>query len=233
MEIGCGRGILTQELSKKVKQLIVIEIDKDCIEATQEELKDHQNITFINKDFIRSDLTTIDEKPYQIIANIPYHISAKIVQKIIVQQKDITRAILMVQKEFAEKLIAKPNQKDYTPLSLYSQYHLDIKKLFNVSKNCFYPIPKVESCVIELTPRSTPLFGDIDEELLFKLIKGGFWGKRKFLVNSLQKNPYIKLSKEIENAPLFQKNPTLRAANLSLADYYELLSYSIQSVITQ
>lgn len=213
LEIGCGKGILTKELIKLTKQLTVVELDDKWLSYTQQIVP---NATFIHQDILKLDPTTLPY-PMKIIANIPYYLSAKFIKWIIQYSHVFSQNIIMVQKEFSEKLTAKENHEFYTPLSIYSQFYLVIEPLFKVSKHCFSPTPKVDSAVIRITPRKKPLF-DVDETLFFKIVRSTFWGKRKPIQSALKKSPY--LEKPILSVP--DQFGKLRGENLSIAEFYEL-----------
>ena len=158
LEIGCGEGILSKPLAKKIRHLTIVELDKVCIDTTQETCKDLDNITYIHKDILKTNLSKLYPHPYYIIANIPYYLSAKLIQHMVAHRKQLKRSTIMVQKEFAAKLVADTGKKQHTSLTLYTRFYFEVKLLFNVSKTCFNPIPKIDSSVIQLTPRKTPLF---------------------------------------------------------------------------
>jgi len=221
VEIGCGAGILTQALATKSKTLYVYEIDKTWLEHTQNELKEYSNIHYIHQDVLKQSFEAIPDASFKIVANIPYYISAKILKLLITNRSRFTQATLMVQKEFAQKLVAPPGDNLYTSLSLYTSFHLEIKTLFTVSKNSFKPVPKVDSMVIQVTARDQPLY-DVDETLFFNIIRSAFWGRRKTLINCLSKSPYLSLDPDFINAPFLKNNPKQRGENLSLEDFHTL-----------
>jgi len=213
LEVGCGKGILTKELVKITKDLTVVELDEKWLSYTKQLVP---NARFIHQDILKLDPTTLPY-PMKIVANIPYYLSAKFIKWIIQYSPVFPQNIIMVQKEFSEKLTAKANHPFYTPLSIYSQFHLVMEPLFNVSKHCFSPTPKVDSTVIRITPRKKPLF-NVDEAFFFKIVRSTFWGKRKPIQSALKKSPY--LEKPILAVPdSFGK---LRGENLSIAEFYEL-----------
>ncbi|WP_322959335.1 16S rRNA (adenine(1518)-N(6)/adenine(1519)-N(6))-dimethyltransferase RsmA [Mycoplasmopsis cynos] len=145
IEIGPGRGALTKELLKKVKFLTAYEIDVDMVEILKKEISS-EKFELINKDFLKVDLSEI--KPSIIIANIPYYITSDILFKIFEYREKIKTAILMVQKEVAERIVALNNTSEYSKLSVSSQYLADVKVEFLVPSKCFVPKPKVDSAII-------------------------------------------------------------------------------------
>jgi 16S rRNA (adenine1518-N6/adenine1519-N6)-dimethyltransferase len=223
IEIGCGHGAMTGPISQKVNTLDVVEIDEKCIATTREKLPEvTKNITFHHADILEIDLQALLHPQSKVIGNIPYYISAKIIKKLMTcLNRKFSFSVLMVQKEFAKKLRAQPGDDDYTSLTIYVQNFFDCDYGFTVSKNCFSPIPKVDSAVIKLTPKQTPLISELDH-LYFKIINSAFWGRRKPLVSALKKSPYLNVSGDISTVPFFTKNPTIRGERLSAQEFYEV-----------
>lgn len=128
----------------------------------------------------------------------------------------------MVQKEFASKLVAKPGNALYTSFSVYTSAYFDVDYLFNVSRNCFYPVPNVDSAVIRLTPSPKPIPGNVDD--FFAMVHSGFWGRRKPLKSALSKSPYIIVDPQFKECLFFTQNPTIRAESVSLDTFIQLFS---------
>ena len=220
VEIGCGEGVLTIELAKKAKHVIVVEIDEKCIRKTKETTADFSNITFVHQDILTFDFSTINEPTLKVVANIPYYISAKIMKVIIANRTIISEVVLMIQKEFAEKLMATPGMDTYTSLTLYTQYFFEFYSGFHVSRTCFKPIPAVDSRVIKFCPRENVT----DDLELENVIRSGFWGRRKPLISALKKSPYLSLDKvKLKEVPFFKEKPLIRAEVLCLAEFQFIL----------
>ncbi|MBN4083585.1 16S rRNA (adenine(1518)-N(6)/adenine(1519)-N(6))-dimethyltransferase RsmA [Mycoplasma sp. CSL10137] len=181
VEIGPGRGALTKELVKESKHVIAFEIDQDMVNVIQNEIKSH-NLTLVHEDFLKSDLSSIEKS--KVIANIPYYITTDILFKIFEHRDIFSEAILMVQKEVAERIVAKENSKEYSKLSLSSQFLANTKIEFIVPKNAFSPAPKVDSAIISLK-----FYDNIDNSTwnLYKdFFKLCFNNRRKKLITSLK-----------------------------------------------
>jgi 16S rRNA (adenine1518-N6/adenine1519-N6)-dimethyltransferase len=219
VEIGCGDGDLSETISQKVKQLIIIELDPICIEKTKERLGDLPNVTYVLNDVLETDLSELVDGPVKIVANIPYYISAKIVKWVIQYRDSVKFAQLMFQKEFSDKLIAVPSTKMYTSLSVYTNYFLDISFKYHVPRECFKPIPKVDSSVLHLCPRAT--VEEIDESF-FNMVRAGFHNRRKKFLNTLKKNPYVTFKSEVSESPWFKSDPNLRVETLGIDDLKKL-----------
>ncbi|RAP31530.1 ribosomal RNA small subunit methyltransferase A [Candidatus Marinamargulisbacteria bacterium SCGC AG-343-D04] len=219
VEIGCGDGILTEALVSKVKQLTVIELDPVCIEKTRDRLGVSDDIEWIHKDVLKVDFSLL-QSPLRVVANIPYYLSSKLIQQFVRYKSCFRDMTIMVQKEFALKCIAKPGQKEYTSLSVYTQSHFDIDVLFDISKRCFQPVPKVDSTMIRLRPQHKY---DLLNLPFFELIvKASFWGKRKKIQTALLKNPFVSFDQRLKELSFIVEYGHKRADQLSLDDYVEL-----------
>jgi 16S rRNA (adenine1518-N6/adenine1519-N6)-dimethyltransferase len=216
LEIGPGQGALTKNLAGFCKNYIAVEIDKNITESLKEKFGDKGKI--LNEDFLKYDLTKI-KKPIKIIGNLPYNIASEILFKLFDNREKIQSAVLMVQKEFARRLVSSPNSKEYGIMSVQTQVFSKPKILFNVPPTVFFPKPKVESSVIKLD------FSKNDYELLsrdsFKiLVRTAFGKRRKTLKNSL-KDLFEKIGLDFDELDLFF-NFSKRAENLCVADYVRL-----------
>ena len=234
LEIGPGNGALTRCLSDRANHVVAVEIDKSLIPLLKSNLKDYQNVSIINADFLNYDFQNIiNEFPVganniKVVANLPYYITSPIINNLL-QNPYISAMTLMVQKEVAERIVAEPNGKDYGILTLACNYFSNTEMLMVVSKECFFPKPKVDSAVVHFKKHDefigTKLVSSLNEtyEKLFKLIKASFAQRRKKLLNSLTNAGYDKETLVTAFSKLnFDEN--VRAENLSLNDYKNLLS---------
>lgn len=262
LEIGPGNGALTRCLSDRAKYVVTVEIDKTLIPLLNSNLKEYKNVSIINADFLNLDFQEIINifienvatlfdtdsvntkfcKPIKVVANLPYYITSPIIQNLL-QNKYISEMTLMVQKEVAERIVAIPGNRDYGVLTLACNYFADTKMIMIVSKDCFYPKPKVDSAVVHFKKHSIGTNADIvvanadivgakhcepetfdpNYEKLFKLIKASFSERRKKLINSLINAGYNKdLLLSAFSKLNFDEN--IRAENLSLDDYKNLLN---------
>lgn len=206
-EIGTGIGTLTSALSPLVKKVISIEKDEKLIPILHESLAPYNNINVIFQDVMNYDLINFfqesnrnREKVEKIVGNLPYYISLPLIKKILELNKYIKLAILLVQKEVGERLIAKVGSKEYGILSLATQYYSLPEKIHLVPPSVFYPPPKVNSMLISLKIHSELPVKINDEKLFFNIIKASFQQRRKNLINSLSNYFRDKIKKtEIEN----------------------------------
>lgn len=180
LEIGPGKGIITKLLAARAKKVIAIELDKNLFNNLKQSLPD--NVKLINEDAVKVDFNTLP-KFNKIVSNLPFQISSPITFKIL--DYDFNLAILIYQKEFADRMTAIPGNKDYSRLTVGVYYKARCKTLEAIPKSCFKPQPKVDSSIIKLTPRRLPPFSVFDEKLFFSLTKNLFNHRRKKIKNIL------------------------------------------------
>ena len=218
IEIGPGSGALTKELVKKDCDVICFEIDTRLKEKL--ESIDSNRLKIVFEDFLKVNLDNyIDYDKYNhifFVGNLPYYITTAIINKIVEESKPY-QIIIMIQKEVADRFNAKPSTKQYGSLSVFLQYNFDIEKVCNVSKNCFEPIPKVDSSVLKLI--SNRKYKANNEDKLYKLIKDAFKQKRKNLRNNLKNYDLERI-----NIILSKNNKNLmsRAEELTVEEFVEI-----------
>ncbi|HET8669819.1 MAG TPA: 16S rRNA (adenine(1518)-N(6)/adenine(1519)-N(6))-dimethyltransferase RsmA [Candidatus Saccharimonadales bacterium] len=218
LEIGPGPGTLTEELVHSAKRVIAVEFD----EALARELPARvpaDNLQVVSQDILTFDLTTLPPG-YKVVANIPYYLTSKLLRTLCENTNHFSKAAILIQKEVAERVAARPG--DMSLLSVSVQYYCETSLGSVVPARLFSPPPKVDSQILMLTFRETPLFPDIDSKLFFKVVKAGFSQRRKTLLNSLSGG--LHLDRERTTALLNAAGivPHIRAQNLSLEDWYRL-----------
>lgn len=236
IEIGPGLGNLTVYLLQTDSYCLLIEIDKNMIDILNDrfELK-KEKYTLINNDVLELNLDEIVEdlekklnkkfEKVKVVANLPYYITTPIIFKLLQDSKKINDIIVMVQKEVAERMVAKNNTKDYGILTLMIEY-MGIGKIeFIVDKNSFIPAPDVTSAVISIHKQKR--FNVCDEKLLFNLIHLSFANRRKKMINSLQMNNFNNMTKkELESVFTALKiDFNVRAEQLPLESYIKIIEY--------
>ena len=186
LEIGAGFAELTKDLSNRVKRVIALEKDKRITHVLKSEvLKDINNIKIEESDFLKYRLRN---KFSKIVGNLPYYITTPIIERFLEPEfKGIGGIFIMVQREYANRMMAIPRSKDYSSLSCFVQYRMDIAKLMSISRYCFFPKPEVDSVFLKLNILRTPRVKVHDEDLLSNIIRCAFQQRRKTLVNSLSK----------------------------------------------
>lgn len=187
VEIGSGLGVVTSEIAKLVYHLIAIEVDKELLRISKDVLKPFDNITFVSKDILKTKLQELTlGRKYKIIGNLPYYITAPITEKILEAKDKPELAVLMVQKEVAERMAADPGTKKFGSFSVFVQYHAEVALNSLVSKSSFHPWPEVGSAIIVLKPHKTLKYQVKDEKLFFDIVHKAFQQRRKQLRNSLK-----------------------------------------------
>lgn len=185
IEIGPGKGALTKELKKKDSYIIAYEIDTDLV-TTLEKLE-NEKVKVIYKDIlttnIKEDINNINYSELYIVGNLPYYITTPIIEHIIKQNLVFKKFTIMVQKEVADRFMAKPKSRDYGYITLVLKYFFDTFKVCDVSKYSFNPVPKVESAVISFIPKVNKEKIDVDK--YFDFLKIIFRQKRKTLKNNV------------------------------------------------
>ena len=190
IEVGPGIGTLTREMGKVAENVVAIEIDKTLIPILKETLADLDNVEVVNEDILKVDVQgLINEKlnggPVKLVANLPYYITTPIVMKFLEEDIPVTDIVVMVQKEVADRMNAKPSTKDYGALSVAVQYYCDTEIVAKAPRHMFVPQANVDSIVIGLHVRDEKKYVVDNEEIFFKTVKASFGQRRKTLLNSL------------------------------------------------
>jgi len=219
LEVGPGTGNLTEYILKKnPKKIFVIEKDSNLVNLLNEKFSDKINI--LNKDILKFDLNNISKEKIIIFGNLPYNISTKILTQWITTPekfKCYKKLILMFQKEVADRILAKTNSRNYGRLSIISNWRLNIKKEFNISPQCFFPKPKVDSTLLSFVPKKE-FYYIKNPENLEKITRIFFNQRRKMI-----KNPLKQIFKNPEKVAVnFKLNLNLRPQNLSPLTYFNI-----------
>lgn len=227
IEIGAGVGVLTAELAKRAKKVVCVELDKRLLPVLDETLSDFDNVEIINDDILKIDLHRLIEEKFNgmrviVCANLPYYITSPVIMLLLESKLPIDSVTVMVQKEAGDRLCAEVGSRDAGAVTAAVNYYAEAQKLFNVSRGCFMPSPKVDSMVIKLTLRKEPLMQLSDEKKFFALIKAAFGQRRKTAVNSISSGMGIskdKVSAALEKAGFASD---VRAEKFSMEDFEKL-----------
>lgn len=200
IEVGPGIGTLTREMAQIAEKVVAVEIDKKLIPILGETLGDLDNIEVVNQDILKVDINKlVDEKlnggPVKLVANLPYYITTPIVMKFLEEEVPVSKIVVMVQKEVADRMKATPGGKDYGALSVAVQYYCEAEIVTKVPRTLFIPQPNVESTVIALTVHKSPKYDLRDKNLFFRVVKASFGKRRKTLLNALSSSD-LNLGKE-------------------------------------
>lgn len=219
LEIGPGIGTLTQGLLEAGAHVTAVELDKKLPAVLAETLKGYERFTLVPGDILKTDIRKImDNAPFKVVANLPYYITTPILLALFEQKLPITEAVTMVQKEVADRMVARPGSRAYGALSVAVQYHSRPEIVMKVSKRSFLPAPEVESAVIACRVRDVPAVRCRDEKMFFRVVKAAFGQRRKTLLNALTGTGRTK--EEIRAALLSAGiDETRRGETLSLEEF--------------
>lgn len=187
LEVGPGIGTLTQGLAQSGADVTAIELDRRLLEVLDTTLASYENVRIVHGDVLKLDVPTImNHKPFKVVANLPYYITTPIIMSLLESKLPIERLVVMVQKEVALRMVAKPGTKDYGALSVAVQYYTEPDIVLDVPPKSFLPAPAVTSSVIRCVLRDKPPVDVIDEKLFFRVVKAGFAQRRKTFANTMK-----------------------------------------------
>lgn len=230
VEIGPGIGVLTAEAAEYAGRVVAVEIDRNLIPILEETLGAYPNVTVINQDVLKTDLTEVVERyrgngGVKIIGNLPYYITTPIIMKILEDRVPADSITIMMQKEVADRIKAAPGSKTYGALSVAVQYYCTISQVAAVPKEVFVPQPKVDSSVLRLDIRKEHPVELIDEKMFFVCIKSGFGQRRKTLLNSLTGAAGLSKDAVREVLKAADIDPVRRAETLSLEEFAAIANH--------
>lgn len=226
LEVGPGLGTLTDALLRRSANVWTLEYDESLIPALLQKFADYDSARFRveHADVLRYDFGKLPSG-YKIVANIPYYLTSNLLRRICEAENHFSRAALLVQKEVAERVFARPGNMSL--LSVSVQFYCDVSLGMVVPAHLFTPPPKVDSQILILSYRVQPLFPDVDTKKFFQIVKAGFSERRKKLRSSLSGGLHISKQKAEELLNQAGIDPNLRAQALSLDDWHRL--YTVTS----
>lgn len=230
IEIGPGEGALTEALADEAGRVIAIELDERLIPVLRVRLYDRKNVEIIQGDILETDLKGIIRDALtesglvkvRIVGNLPYYITTPIIMKLLEENIPADSITVMVQKEVGERLVAVPGERNTGAVTYAVNFYCETVKLMDVGRECFDPVPKVDSMVIRLDRRSEPPIECDDYDRMFRCIKTGFMMRRKTLLNALSTLPAYDretLATELETAGIDMGR---RAESLTLEEFATL-----------
>lgn len=225
VEVGPGIGTLTKELAQKVKKVIAIEKDRTMVEILKETLKNYNNIEVVQGNALLNTTHKIPTR-YKVIANIPYYLTSPLIRKFLEEKHQPETMVLMVQKEVAQRICSTPPHMSLLAVSV--QFYAKAKIISYISNKCFWPSPKVDSAIINITPKTN--LEKVDNDLFFKIVKAGFSQPRKQLINNLSKFLNKDLPAQAGKNHIREWllknniNPQQRAETLSIQDWINLIN---------
>ena len=231
IEIGPGIGALTEFLAESAAEVMAFEIDDRLVPILADTLRDFDNVTVVNQDILKVDLTQYiaefknPDLPIKVVANLPYYITTPILMHLIESGIPFSEFVVMMQREVADRISAQPNTKAYGSLSIAVQYYMTAKVAFVVPRTVFVPAPNVDSAILKMVRRTQPAVAVQDEKFFFKVSKASFVHRRKTLWNNLtsyfgkSEETKDKLTAALERADL---SPSVRGEALSLEEFARL-----------
>jgi len=231
IEIGPGIGALTEQLAKRAKKVVAFEIDQRLLPILGETLSPYGNVKIVHSDVLKADVNKVIVEEMQgideimVVANLPYYVTTPIIMKLLTENLAIRGIVVMLQKEVADRISAKPGSKDYGSLSIAIQYYTTAEVVMTVPKTVFVPQPNVESAVIRLMKRERPIVQVKDEGFFFDVVRGSFSQRRKTILNNLMSS----LENGKENKLLIEESlndseidPRRRGETLSIEEFARL-----------
>jgi 16S rRNA (adenine1518-N6/adenine1519-N6)-dimethyltransferase len=231
IEIGPGIGALTEQLAKVSKKVVAFEIDQRLLPILADTLSPYDNVKIVHQDVLKADVNQIVAEEFEgisdlmVVANLPYYVTTPIIMKLLEEQVPVRGMVVMLQKEVADRISAKPGTKEYGSLSIAVQYYTQPETVMIVPKTVFVPQPNVDSAVIRLTKRDKPAVDVKDVDFFFTVTRASFAQRRKTLLNNLTSQlPEGKQKKEEILAALAEANiePSRRGETLSLEEFGRL-----------
>ena len=227
IEIGTGFGVLTQELAKRAKKVVAIELDSRLIPVLQYTLADYDNVKVINEDVLKVDLPNLIAEEFPgmevvVCANLPYYITSPIIMALLEQRLPIRAVTVMVQKEAGDRLCAPMPSRECGAVTAAVRYYSEPRVLFPVSRGSFCPAPNVDSMVIRLDVKENLPLQPEEEKTLFRVVKAAFGQRRKTLPNTLSAGLGISKAEAAEKLAAAGLKPTARAEGLSMEQFCRL-----------
>ncbi|MFC5464913.1 16S rRNA (adenine(1518)-N(6)/adenine(1519)-N(6))-dimethyltransferase RsmA [Lederbergia graminis] len=231
IEIGPGIGALTEHLARASKKVVAFEIDGRLLPILEDTLSPYNNIEVLHQDVLEANLPVIINEKFSntedvmVVANLPYYVTTPIILKLLESKIPLRGIVVMLQKEVAERIAAKPGTKEYGSLSIAIQYYTTAETVMIVPKTVFMPQPNVDSAVIRLLKREKPAVDVVDEKFFFEITRLSFAQRRKTILNNLTNG--LKAGKERKEEiirALEQANvePSRRGETLSLQEFAKL-----------
>ncbi|TWT06211.1 16S rRNA (adenine(1518)-N(6)/adenine(1519)-N(6))-dimethyltransferase RsmA [Planomicrobium sp. CPCC 101079] len=228
IEVGPGIGALTEHLAREAGKVLAFEIDQRLLPVLEDTLSPYDNVSIIHSDILKADVEAAIKKELagyediMVVANLPYYVTTPIILKLLLENLPIRGLVVMLQKEVAERITAKPGTKAYGSLSIAIQYYTEAEMALTVPKSVFLPQPNVDSAVIRMIKRPQPLVEVIDEDFFFTVTRSSFAQRRKTILNNLQVGmPEGKAKKDLILKALAEAeiDPTRRGETLSIEEF--------------
>jgi 16S rRNA (adenine1518-N6/adenine1519-N6)-dimethyltransferase len=227
VEIGPGMGVLTFLMLRHVKRVVAVEVDPEMVDHLKERGRGMDSLTILGLDVLHFDFQGLAHeagKKLKVVANLPYNISTPVIFRLLESRQALARLTLMLQREVAQRIIAPPGNKAYSPLSVLTQLYTSPKIVMRVPPQAFYPSPRVESAVVGFSILERPRLAIKDAEFFQKVVRASFAQRRKTILNSLyNSSPDLGSREEIEKSlAAVGIDPRRRAETLHLTEFQRL-----------
>ncbi|OCS84831.1 16S rRNA (adenine(1518)-N(6)/adenine(1519)-N(6))-dimethyltransferase RsmA [Caryophanon tenue] len=231
IEVGPGIGALTEHLARGAKKVVSFEIDQRLLPVLEDTLSPYDNVTIVHSDILKADVEAViaekmaDVDDIMVVANLPYYVTTPILMKLLNDRLPIRGFVVMMQKEVADRITAKPGTKEYGSLSIAIQYYCTAEVAMIVPKTVFMPQPNVDSAVIRLIRHNEPPVTVIDEDFLFVVTRASFVQRRKTIFNNLQaglQNGKAKKDEILAALEAAEIDPKRRGETLSIQEFGRL-----------
>lgn len=239
LEIGPGIGALTEQLAMQARKVVAVEIDQRLIPVLEEVLSPYEQVTIVHNDILKVNVKELFDQYFydcdgvSVVANLPYYVTTPIIMKLLEERLPLSNIVVMIQKEVAERMVAKPGGKEYGSLSIAVQFYCEASIVGIVPNSVFIPQPKVDSAVIRLSRRNKPPVQVNNEDFFFKVIQSAFAQRRKTIANNLMAAFFSKDQKEQLISILDQCGiqSSRRGETLSIEEY-AVLSNALEPFIS-
>jgi 16S rRNA (adenine1518-N6/adenine1519-N6)-dimethyltransferase len=231
IEIGPGIGALTEHLARVSSKVVAFEIDQRLLPILEDTLSPYDNVKIIHQDILKANVSEMIHQEFQqvkdlmVVANLPYYVTTPIILKLLEEQLPFRGIVVMLQKEVADRISAKPGTKEYGSLSIAIQYYTQAETVMIVPKTVFMPQPNVDSAVIRLTKRDQPAAKVTDEAFFFSITRASFAQRRKTILNNLTSQLPDGKEKKQQIITILEKlniDPTRRGETLSIQEFADL-----------
>lgn len=241
IEIGPGIGALTEQLGRAAGNVMAVEIDQRLLPILEETLAPYDNVEVVHGDVLKLNLKQLiadklaGYEKVSVVANLPYYVTTPILMKLLEERLPLEHIVVMIQKEVADRIAAKPGTKDYGSLSVAAQFYADAEIAMIVPASVFIPKPNVDSAVIKLTIRKKPIVEVEDEDLFFRVVRACFAQRRKTLLNNLMSGLFAKEYKEqvIQLLSRLDIDPSRRGETLTIEEFARLANEVFRAKIIQ
>lgn len=228
IEIGPGIGVLTKELCKTAGKVVAVELDKRLFPVLAQTLGEFDNLEIVEGDALKLDLHALIKEKFggmksvKVCANLPYYITSPVIMKLLESKLPIDEIVVMVQKEAAERFCAEIGSRESGAVTVAVNYYANAEMLFEVSRDCFYPSPKIDSAVMRLTLRDKPPVEVKDEQRFFAVVKAAFAQRRKTALNCLSGGLGISKERVLSALNTLGIDERVRAESFTIEEFARL-----------